>query len=199
MKEKFIEFYVNKFNQIKPAEVIDVGFLPMIIKRRLSRIDKGVVYLLNKTISENTKNLVFSSQTGEFDRLIKIIEQYTSEKEVSPNTFSGSVHNYPAGIFLLNYTKTIPYTALSAGNNSISAGIEAAVISKENTMFCYADVYNDELIAFAFDITKTGTHKDKYKFIIRNNTKKNDSYKNYIEFFSGKRNKIDSDIFSIEK
>ena len=199
MKEKFIEFYINKFNYLDSSDNIDVSFLSPIVRRRLSKLDKGVIYLLNKTVCDDTKNIIFSSQTGEFDRLMKIIEQYSTEKEVSPNTFSGSVHNYPVGFFLLNHKKPIPYNALSAGDNSVSAGLEAAVISKDNTLFCYADIYGGNLITFAVSLTKVGDNKNKYMLIIKNNTEINDTFENYIKFFNGKINIINSSLFTVER
>ena len=200
MKEKIIEFYVNKFNYLTSFDETDVSFLPPIIRRRLSNLDKAVISLLNKTICENTQNIVFSSRFGEEERLLKIIEQYTIEKEVSPNTFSGSVHNYPVGFFLLNSKKPIPYNALSAAENTISSGILSTIISNfENVTFCYCDIYNDNLFAFAFSISKNKSSKEKYKLIIKNNKSKNDTFENYVEFFKGNLKNINADIFSIEK
>lgn len=199
MKDNFIEFYVNKFNYLKSAEPIDISFLSPIIRRRLSKLDKGVISLLEKTICENTQNIVFSSQTGELERLLKIIEQYTTEKEVSPNTFSGSVHNYPVGFFLLNNKKSIPYNAISAGDNSISAGITAAVISKyNNVLFCYCDIYEETLYAFAISINKKDHNGKKYRFSIKNNNI-NSNFDDYIELFSEKKDILISDIFTIER
>lgn len=201
MKSNFIEFYVNKFNFINNIDDADVSFLSPIVRRRLGGLDKGVILLLNRTKDDNVQNIVFASRSGEFERLIKIIAQYTENNEVSPNIFTGSVHNYPVGFFLMNEKKTIPYTALSAVENSISAGIMSAVVSKfDNNLFCYADIINCELIAFALYISKNHSeNSQKYRLIIRHNESHNDDYKAYKELFGGLRLEVNSKIFSVEK
>ena len=201
MKENFIKFYVNKFNYIKNNDNVDVSFLSPILKRRLGKLDKGTISMLNKTFDDGTENIVFSSQTGELERLLKIIEQYSSYNEVSPNTFTGSVHNYPVGFFLMNTKNTIPYTAVSAGDNSISEGILASVISAcEKTLFCYSDIYNNELISFSISVSKKPvTNSQAYKLILCKNDDRNDIFENYIRLFSGKDASVKSDIFKIER
>ena len=199
MKENIIEFYVNKFNFFKSCNDPDVSFLSPIVKRRLSKLDKGVIYLLNKTVDEETKNIIFSSQTGELERLLKLIEQYTTEKEVSPNIFSGSVHNYSVGFFLLNNKKPIPYSAISAGDNSISAGIMATVCDKfDCTTFCYCDICNNEILAFSVSVNKL-KKGSKFKLVMNNNKNRNDSFENYVKLFSGELESLNFDIFSIER
>lgn len=199
MKDNFIEFNINRFNYIKSKELPNLDFLTPIIRRRLNKHDKAILYLLNKTVGETTKNIIFSSQTGELERLLKIIEQYSTEQEVSPNTFSGSVHNYPVGFFIINNKKSIPYNAVSAGDNSISAGILATICDKyKDTVFCYCDIFNDEIFAFAISVNKFKIGK-KYRLLLKNNSIKNDSFENYIKLFSEEISKLNSDIFTIER
>ena len=199
MKDNFIEFNINRFNYIKSKELPNLDFLTPIIRRRLNKHDKAILYLLNKTVGETTKNIIFSSQTGELERLLKIIEQYSTEQEVSPNTFSGSVHNYPVGFFIINSKKSIPYNAVSAGDNSISAGILATICDKyKDTVFCYCDIFNDEIFAFAISVNKFKIGK-KYRLLLKNNSIKNDSFENYIKLFSEEISKLNSDIFTIER
>ena len=199
MKDNFIEFNINRFNYIKSKELPNLDFLTPIIRRRLNKHDKAILYLLNKTVGETTKNIIFSSQTGELERLLKIIEQYSTEQEVSPNTFSGSVHNYPVGFFIINSKKSIPYNAVSAGENSISAGILATICDKyRDTVFCYCDIFNDEIFAFAISVNKFKIGKE-FRLLLKNNSIKNDSFENYIKLFSEEISKLNSDIFTIER
>ena len=107
MKEILLEFYVNKYNYLKNSNEIDLSFIPPIMRRRMSIVDKYILSVLNNIYSDNIENIVFSSQYGEVERLIKLINQYTENKEVSPNAFSCSVHNYSEGFFLLNKQKSI--------------------------------------------------------------------------------------------
>ena len=57
--------------------------------------------------------------------------------------YKRQVHNYPAGFFTLINKLNIPYYALSAGENSFYAGLVKSVISGKETMFTYADTYNE--------------------------------------------------------
>ena len=152
MKEKLLEFYVNKINFIKNSDGLDLSFIPPILRRRLSLMDKAALCVINSTYTDDVQNIVFASQYGEFERLLKLINQYTEGNEVSPNTFSGSVHNYPVGFFCLNKQISIPYTAIAAGDNTICAGLAASVVSDyDNVLFCYADNQN----AFAINMSKS--------------------------------------------
>lgn len=71
-------------------------------RRKLTSVDKTALCIMNECFSsldEKNRNIkiVFTSQYGELDNLNKLIKQYTEENEVSPATFSGSVHNSAVG------------------------------------------------------------------------------------------------------
>lgn len=196
---KPLEFYINKFKYLDND--IDVSFIPPILKRRLSLLDKTALTVLKQTISDDVEYLLFSSQYGQIDRLNKIIEQYKSEQETSPNLFSCSVHNYSLGFFLLNIKKTVPYTALSSYKNSIAEGILAAVISKyDNTLFCYADANNGITNAFALNMSKAPS-QNGVKYILKQeqNNISDESYDNFIKLFCGNIDYIKTQNYTIER
>ena len=201
MKEKFLEFYVNKFNCLNSIDGLDLSFIPPIVRRRMSALDKLTLSLINKTYTDNIQYIVFSSQFGQIDRLLKIISQYKECKEVSPNTFSGSVHNYSVSFFLLNRQISIPYTSLSAGDKSISMGLLSSVISNyDNVLFCYADINNDECNSLAINITKKPTTKSqKYKLKLGNSTIEQDKFKDFTDLFSGELTTLKTSDFVIER
>ena len=201
MNEKVIEFYISKFNYVEETAQADIAFIPPLMRRRLSSIDKAAISVMEKTFDESIQFVVFSSQHGEAERLFKLISQYSTEKEVSPNIFSGSVHNYPIGFFLLNKKKPIPYNALAACENSISNGLLTALISDyDNILFCYSDFVNDNSFAFAININKN-KKKDsiKYKLTYEKNTNTIDEFSNFIKLFKGETNIIKTSLFSIER
>ena len=187
MNGKFIEFYVNNFNSLKSFEEADINFIPSILRRRMSKLDKCVISVLNKAFTDNVNNVIFSSKKGEIERLLKLIEQYSLEKEVSPNLFSGSVHNYSAGFFLLNNKKAIPYNALASGDCSISAGLLSAVVSKYDlTSFCYVDPKDEDYIALALNVSKHPLNNSvKYRLFIQNNDNIKDDFDSFIQLFNG--------------
>lgn len=200
MKEHYIEFYVNNFNYLKSVNEADVSFVPPILRRRMSKFDKCAVSVLESAFSDRVQNIVFSSQNGEVERLLKIISQYTEDNEVSPNIFSGSVHNYPLGFYLLNKHKALSYTALAAGENSISAGLLSSVISKyDNNLFCYCDIQNGDYVSMAFIVSKTfDTRAEKFVLNLCENPCEA-GFDDYLKLFTGKIDRIETNLYSIER
>lgn len=145
-------FFIKDFYYIKSDEEIDLSFIPLLLRRKLSNLDKAAIFTMNKVYSDDVKEIVFASQYGESDRLNTIISQYQEFNEVSPAQFSGSVHNYPCGFFCLLKKLNIPYYALSAGDETFKNGIIKAVLSyNDNVLFTYTDN-----ISISCIISKTG-------------------------------------------
>jgi hypothetical protein len=201
MKQACIEFFVNRFWHSETAEDCDISFLTPINRRRLSDFDKFTMATFNNIFTDEVENIVFSSQTGESDKLMKIINQYTSEGEVSPNTFTGSVHNFSTGFFLLNKQKSIPYTTISASGNSITLGILGAVISRyNNTAFCYTDKKGESFFSLGLNISKQAyENSDKYRIILNPVSNLDDNYADFIGLFSRQRNSIATSQCIIER
>jgi len=201
MKESSFTFYVEKFNYIETFEDVVIDFMPPILRRRLSTLDKCTVSVLHKAYSEGIQNIVFSSKYGEVDRLNKIISQYTEAGEVSPNTFAGSVHNYPAGFFLLNVQKAIPYTSLASHDLPISSGLLASVISKyDKTLFCYCDVFGEDCKSLALCINKiSGNSSNKYRISMNEYKTDTEDFSKYIELFNGRNTILKTPLFNLER
>ena len=64
MKDNTIEFYVNNFVFLKSVEDADVSFLPPLIRRRLSKLDKCVLYVLKHTYNDNIQNRISCAVAG---------------------------------------------------------------------------------------------------------------------------------------
>ena len=198
MDSENIEIFINKFFCVKSDEELNLDLVLPIARRRLSRLDKYTLTVLNNVYSEDCENIIFSSKEGESERLKKIIEQYTEFKEVSPNIFTGSVHNYPAGFFLWNKQTSVPYNCLSAGNKSISAGFLAAVCSEyNNTIYCYSDFKDGNTFSFGIGISHSSGFA-KYK-ITFHNSEVEDNFEDYIDLFQNKKSKIETPFFIIER
>jgi len=199
MKESNLEFYVNKFNYLNDIDGLDLSFIPPIVRRRMSVLDKITLSNLNSVYSDNTENIVFSSQYGEVTKLLKIIDQYMTEKEVSPNTFSGSVHNYAISSFLLNKQKSIPYTALSACGQTFSMGLLSSVISNyNNVLYCYSDDNKGIINSFAINLSKTKEQDaNKYVLIPQNNAVVNDEFINYQKLLNSEIDAIKTPTYTL--
>lgn len=202
MKDKLLEFYISKFEYLDCFEKVDLDFIPVMLRRRLSLLDKTVLSVLNKTYTQEVQNIVFSSQYGESDRLIKIINQYVENNEVSPNTFSGSVHNYAVGFFLMNKQKPISYNAISSCENSLSIGLLSSVISDyDRTLFCYADIDAVQVKALAINLSKNQLKDSKkYRININNNNElQKDNFTQYLELFSGRQEILETFGYTISR
>lgn len=144
-------FYVKDFCYLKTEDEIELSFIPALMRRKLSKIDKFALSSMKQVYTKNIEEIVFASKSGEVERLDKIIQQYQELDEVSPAQFSGSVHNYPVGFFCLLNKINIPYYALSSGSETFQSGLVKSVLSdKNNVLLTYADDFS-----FSAYISKT--------------------------------------------
>lgn len=150
-----IDFYINKFAYVSDIDNLDVSFIPAILRRRLSSLNKTSFYVFEKCFSEEIKNIVYTSRYGEFDKLKKLIEAFSIDKCVSPTTFSSSVHNGTVGAYLHNNKFNIPYVALASTENTLSMGLLHSVINGYDTnLFCYSDYINEKPFSVALTVSK---------------------------------------------
>ena len=177
------------------ADEIDISFVPPLVRRKLSLLDKTVLALTEKVFNENVKELVFSSEYGEFKRLDTIISQYQEMGEVSPAQFSASVHNYPVSFFTQYKKLNIPYHAISSGENSLAAGFVKSMISKNETIFVYADV-KDGIRGVSCLISKT---EGKLKIEYDSTPSSNMNFSKFIDFLEGKNEIYTSNFGTFKK
>lgn len=147
--------------------------------------------------------LVFGSVHGQIDRLKKLTEQYKSENEVSPIAFSASVHNNTIGVFSLINKINSSYTALSAGNETVSSCICDSVLqlTEENdVLMCCADVFEEKSIAVSvlFSLHKT-ENSIAVQLCRENSTQSANEYKDFSDFLNGKNSCFNSQYFRLEK
>ena len=176
-------FYIKNFCCLKNGNEPDVSFVPPLVRRKLSLLDKTVLALADKMFNENIEEIVFSSEYGEFTRLDTIISQYQTAGEVSPAKFSASVHNYPASFFTLYRKLNTPYHAISSGENSLSAGLVKSIISKKETLFTYADIKNGVQGVSCIISPESGIFRAEYTNIPSLNA----GFYEFIEFLEGKK------------
>ena len=168
----------------KNAKSTDVSFLHPMARRKLTPVDKTALCIMNECFSsldEKNRNIkiVFASQYGELDNLNKLIKQYTEENEVSPATFSGSVHNSAVGQFSLLNRITKSYNSISAEEFTFEAGLTEAVLTASDcdVLYCYCDA-----------ITPDTAHG--FGCIIGHNNKPNAQFKdNRLYFKTGEETK----------
>ena len=196
-----MKFYINKYSYLK-KEISDISFIPMLMRRKLDILGKAGLCTLYNILDKNTNSrLIFASQYGDIERVLKLIQQRKEEGEISPTGFSFSVHNATIGLFsLLNSIKT-SYNSISAGENTLSYGIlETILTCKENpTIFCFTENKDDlQSVSFSCSRTKLNEQAQEIIFIKETNTKK-DSFDDFISFLENKKDCYYSDLYTLRR
>lgn len=121
----------------------DVSFIPPMLRRRMSALEKVAIAMASKVVPEHTDyKLVFASRFGEWEQTIKLIRQFYEDKEMSPAGFSNSVHNAAMGHFsLLTHNKN-SYTSIAGGERTIETGLIDAILTDKPVLFIYAEEHN---------------------------------------------------------
>lgn len=196
-----IKFYINKYSYLK-KEIADISFIPMLMRRKLDTLGKAGLCTLYNILDENiNSSLIFASQYGDIERVLKLIQQRKEEGEISPTGFSFSVHNATIGLFsLLNSIKT-SYNSISAGENTLAYGIlEAILTCKENpTIFCFTENKNElQSVSFSCSTAKLDEQAQEIIFIKETNNPK-DSFDDFILFLENKKQCYYSDIYTLRR
>lgn len=196
---KSAEFSVKKIKYIEGLNNADLSFIPALSRRRMSSLDKITAAALKQLFDDNIENIIFASQKGETENLFKIIEQYKTENEVSPAVFPGSVHNAAIGAFLINEKKPAAYNALSAGAETIPAGILTAAVSKyNNTLFVYSDIEDDIYVSLCLYMSKEKAGA-RYAVSTGIDAQSTPKVKDFAEFFEGAEGAIKTGGYKIER
>lgn len=97
-------------------------------RRRLSTISKlALDVAVGCMDGQHQAPAVFSSRYGEVGRMAGLLENICSGEDASPTDFSLSVHNTSSGLLSIQTGNQRPSTAISAGHDSLGAGLIEAV------------------------------------------------------------------------
>jgi len=201
MNEVIIEFFIYKYSY-KTNQKIDLSFLPMMILRKLSNLDKIAFATLYECYEKDNTSLVFASQHGEFDKLVRLINQYKKENATSPTLFSTSVHNSAISTFSILNKIDLPYNAVSAGDNSLSHGLLESVLNAQNNnvLFCYADALETPKSVSCLLSRTPRENAIKISLINKpNNNCAKSEFEFFIKFLKGDLNKFETDMYIIER
>ena len=136
-------FYIQKYaiwQQTDKESMPKVDFIPALLRRRLTGVEKIGLYLTNQLVPiPPATRVVFASRFGEWQQTIDLISQFFKDHEMSPAGFSHSVHNAMPGVFSLLVKNRESYTSIAAGENTIESGLTEAFCGKLPTLFIYAE------------------------------------------------------------
>lgn len=147
----------------------DVGFLPAMQRRRLSRLAR-MAFHVAWPLAEGQPPLplVFASRHGETPRTFAILGELARGEPLSPTQFSLSVHNAIIGLWSILRGDTSEMTAIAAEGDGLEhAVLEAAallaegapavllVIAEEQPPAAYADWVDDVPFPYAVGLRLT--------------------------------------------
>ncbi|WP_299008533.1 beta-ketoacyl synthase chain length factor [uncultured Shewanella sp.] len=133
-----------------PIKAPKLQQVPAMQRRRLSPLTKILLAAAFQTNPPSQCRSIFSSQHGEINRTMALLNDITVSQGLSPTHFSQSVHNTASGIFSILTKNYAPSTAIAAGTASLSqALIEAYAQLNENPEPILV-VYGDEPVPSIF-------------------------------------------------
>jgi hypothetical protein len=108
--------------------------IPAAHRRRMSTLSKMAVQVaLEATAGAPPDFVVFCSQHGELSRTRELLRSIVERVELSPASFSQSVHNTAAGLYTIVTASRAPATSLAAGAASFAYGwLEAEAFIAEH-------------------------------------------------------------------
>lgn len=126
---------------IYQGEDMDLSFIPAMIRRRMSEVEKLSLFLAHQSAPEKGGDFqsVFASEYGEWQQTIKLIRQFYEEKALSPAGFSTSVHNAAAGFFSMITKNKGSYTSIAANEKTLEMGLVETLITPAPVLFVYAE------------------------------------------------------------
>ena len=143
------KIYIDDFilwQESADEKLPDFSFIPPMMRRRMSNIEKIAVGLAGKIAHEQQNyTTVFASQFGEWGQTIQLIKQFFDEKEMSPAGFSNSVHNAAAGLFSLLTKNTNSYTSIAAGDNTLEMAVLKALTEKHDVIVVFVGEHNPDI------------------------------------------------------
>lgn len=120
--------------------------VPALQRRRLGSLARTVFHVLSKCAeSDNDEPVIFSSFLGEIQRTQDILNNIAANDEVSPASFSLSVHNAIGGQWSVIHNVNAPILALAPPANSpVPALLEAAGLLEEGIYGAVNVVFYEE-------------------------------------------------------
>jgi len=124
--------------------------VPKMLRRRLSPLARIVFCAANQCIDEHMAvPTVFSSTHGELAKSLSMIEMLEAGEEISPTTFSLSVHNAIAGLFSMAWKNKLQCTVVAPGEEGLAAAfIEALGLLQEGAEQVLLVFYDEPLVDF---------------------------------------------------
>ena len=122
-----------------PGETADVSFVPPLVRRRLSPLQKVYFALRHALGDDGTSSGVFASRDGEDTLTRRIVDDFHVDGSVSPHRFSASVYNASPGLWSVLAHDRSAYTAIAAGKDTVECGLIEALAGNGRMTYVYAE------------------------------------------------------------
>lgn len=130
---------ISAWSVLEAGTPPDVSFVPPLIRRRFSPLQKIFFALAKAVTAENDREVVFASRDGEDTLTRRIVDDFHADGSVSPQRFSTSVYNAAPGLWSVQTKNRAAYTALAAGDDSIECALIEALGAPALPTVVYAE------------------------------------------------------------
>lgn len=134
--------YLSAFAVLPSGEVPDVSFVPPLVRRRLSPLQKIYFALAHAAETTPAASSVFATRDGEDAFTRRIVSAFNEDGSVSPHLFSASVYNAAPGLWSVFTKNRAPYTSIAADADTIECGLLESLKNAASTLFVYAEETN---------------------------------------------------------
>lgn len=167
------------------GESPDVAFVPPMVRRRLSLLQKIYFSLANSVCSRPPAGAVFASRDGEDGLTRRIVDSFNGDGTVSPYQFSASVYNAAPGLWSVHTKNRSPYTAVAAGDDTVECGLLETFGAPAPALFVYAEETGGGYGA-AFSVEEEGSRGRKIEITAGVTSSDPVSFDGLAAFLSGK-------------
>lgn len=130
---------IAAWSVLEPGTPPDVSFVPPLVRRRFSPLQKLFFALAKAVGAEDGLEVVFASRDGEDTLTRRIVDDFHADGSVSPQRFSASVYNAAPGLWSVFTKNRSAYTAIASGDDSIECGLLETLGSAALPVFVYAE------------------------------------------------------------
>lgn len=184
------ELSIEAFAVAEPGTAPDVSFVPPLLRRRLSPLQR-LFFALSREVGADTADwIVFASRDGEDTLTRRIVDDFHADGSVSPHRFSASVYNAAPGLWSVFAKNKAPYTAIAAGDDSIECGLlELLAGARGRAVLVYAEETGGGYGA-ALRIGPPGTPDRRIEVTDAGGTDRPLAFRDFADFLSGTRREL---------
>ncbi|MBR2839343.1 MAG: beta-ketoacyl synthase chain length factor [Kiritimatiellae bacterium] len=115
------------WSAIAPGDAPDVSFVPPLVRRRLSPLQRLFFALARGAGAEGGDAVTFATRDGEDTLTRRIVADFQADGAVSPHRFSTSVYNAAPGLWSVFAGNRTAYTAVAAGDDTLECALLEAL------------------------------------------------------------------------